>query len=86
MKSDAHAPRTTFDANGACAAGWVCEHRWPRVEQCYRAIAESIGTSSATQGMMIVDNTTKRCRLGEQAGKNLVYVEYLEKIEARMRE
>ena len=27
---------------------------------------------------MIVDNTTKRCRLADQAGKNLVYVEFVE--------
>ena len=31
-----------------------------------------------TQGMMLVDTTTKRCRIAEQAGKNLVYVEFVE--------
>lgn len=38
----------------------------------------SIVCRGLTQGMMIVDNTTKRCRLADQAGKNLVYVEYVE--------
>ncbi len=31
-----------------------------------------------TQGMMILDTTTKRCRIEAQRGKNLVYVRYLE--------
>ena len=38
----------------------------------------SIVCNGVTQGMMIVNNTTKRCRLEGQAGKNLVYVEYVE--------
>jgi hypothetical protein len=37
----------------------------------------AIQYSDQTQGMMIV-NTTKRCRLQEQANKHLVYVDYLE--------
>lgn len=38
----------------------------------------SLICDGVTQGMMIVDLTTKRCRLEAQKGKNLVYVEYLE--------
>ena len=38
----------------------------------------SIVCSGVTQGMMIVNSTTQRCRLEDQAGKNLVYVEYVE--------
>jgi len=38
----------------------------------------SIVCNGMTQGMMIVDTTTKRCRIGEQKGKNLVYVEFVE--------
>jgi hypothetical protein len=38
----------------------------------------SIMCRGMTQGMMIVDTVTKRCRLPTQKGKDLVYVEYLE--------
>ena len=38
----------------------------------------SIVCSGLTQGMMIVDTTTKHCRIGSQKGKNLVYIEYVE--------
>jgi hypothetical protein len=31
-----------------------------------------------TQGMMILDTTTKRCRIPAQLGLNLVYIEYVE--------
>lgn len=31
-----------------------------------------------TQGLMIVENTLHRCRVPEQAGKHLVYVEFVE--------
>ncbi|WP_316979520.1 hypothetical protein [Shumkonia mesophila] len=31
-----------------------------------------------TQGMMIVDTTTKRCRIDRQKGQHLVYVEFIE--------
>lgn len=40
--------------------------------------AFSLVCRGLTQGMMILDNTTKRCRLPAQAGKDLVYVEYVE--------
>lgn len=33
----------TFDANGQCNNGWVCEHRWPR-------IAQMIGFRNAAYG------------------------------------
>lgn len=38
----------------------------------------SVVCDGVTQGMMIVDTTTKRCRLEDQQGKNLVYVEFVE--------
>lgn len=38
----------------------------------------SIVCNDITQGMMIVDTTTKRCRLDEQKGKNLVYIDFVE--------
>ena len=38
----------------------------------------SIVCNGLTQGMMIVDATTKRCRIDGQKGQNLVYVEFVE--------
>lgn len=38
----------------------------------------SIMCAGETQGMMIVDTTTKHCLIQSQSGKNLVYVDYLE--------
>ncbi|ODU67703.1 MAG: GNAT family N-acetyltransferase [Novosphingobium sp. SCN 66-18] len=38
----------------------------------------SIVCNGTTQGMMIVDTTTHRCRVESQKGKDLVYVEYVE--------
>ena len=38
----------------------------------------SLMCAGMTQGMMLIDNVNKRCRLQSQKGKDLVYVEYLE--------
>jgi hypothetical protein len=38
----------------------------------------SIVCGGVTQGMMLVDTTTKRCRIESQAGKNLIYVCFVE--------
>lgn len=38
----------------------------------------SVVCGGVTQGMMILDTTTKRCRVEGQKGKNLVYVEFVE--------
>ena len=38
----------------------------------------SIVCNGMTQGMMLADTTMKRCRIGSQRGKHLVYVEYVE--------
>ena len=38
----------------------------------------SIVCNDLTQGMMIVDTATKRCRIDGQEGKHLVYVEFVE--------
>lgn len=40
--------------------------------------AFSIVCNGMTQGMMIVDTTMQRCRIEEQKGKNVVYVEFVE--------
>jgi hypothetical protein len=38
----------------------------------------SVVCRGLTQGMMLVDTTTKRCRLEAQKGKNLVYASFVE--------
>lgn len=38
----------------------------------------SVVCSGVTQGMMLLDTTMKRCRVDQQLGKNLVYVEFIE--------
>lgn len=38
----------------------------------------SVVCGAVTQGMMLADTTTKRCRIKSQAGKNLVYVSFVE--------
>jgi hypothetical protein len=38
----------------------------------------AIVCNGMTQGMMIADTTTKRCKIHNQKGKNLVYVDYIE--------
>ena len=38
----------------------------------------SVVCDGMTQGMMIVDTTTKRCRIDSQKGRHLVYVEFVE--------
>jgi hypothetical protein len=38
----------------------------------------SIVCGGVTQGMMLVDVVTKRCRIKDQVGKNLVYVSFVE--------
>lgn len=38
----------------------------------------SIVCDGLTQGMMIVDTTTKRCRIGGHKGRHLVYVNFVE--------
>lgn len=38
----------SLDANGACAAGWICEHRWPRVEAMVAFRNATTGTFAVT--------------------------------------
>ena len=38
----------------------------------------SIVCNGLTQGMMVVDTMTKRCRIDGQEGKHLIYVEFVE--------
>lgn len=55
---------------------------WRRKTEALQAFLAHQGFSivcqGVTQGMMIVDTTTRRCRLEEQKDKHLVYVEYVE--------
>lgn len=37
-----------LDASGACAAGWICEHRWPRVAAMVAFRNATSGTFSVT--------------------------------------
>lgn len=55
---------------------------WRKKVECLQGMLAypgfSVVCNKMTQGMMIVDTTTKRCRIDSQKGKNLVYVEYVE--------
>ncbi|NCC62346.1 MAG: GNAT family N-acetyltransferase [Verrucomicrobiae bacterium] len=55
---------------------------WRRKSEAFQGMLAypcfSIVCGGLTQGMMIVDTTMKRCRIGSQNGKNLVYIEYVE--------
>ena len=55
---------------------------WRNKTECLQGMLAyqgfSIVCGGVTQGMMIVDTTTRRCRIDSQKGKNLVYVEYVE--------
>jgi hypothetical protein len=55
---------------------------WRRKTDALQGILANPGFSvvcgGVTQGMMLVDTTTKRCRLDSQKGKNLVYVSFVE--------
>lgn len=39
----------SLDANGACATGWICEHRWPHVERM-------VAFRNATAGSFAISN------------------------------
>lgn len=63
---------------------WPQHHHWD-----WRAKAEALRAmlaykgycimcSGVTQGLMIVDTTTQRARIADQAGKHLVYVNFVE--------
>jgi hypothetical protein len=55
---------------------------WRRKTEAVQGMLDHAGFSivcgGVTQGMMRVDTTKKRCRIGVQKNNNLVYVEYLE--------
>jgi hypothetical protein len=55
---------------------------WRRKTEALQGMLANPGFSvvcqGLTQGMMLVDTTTKRCRLENQTGKNLVYVMFVE--------
>lgn len=63
---------------------WPQSRRWnwrQKVEVLQGMLAHpgfSIVCEGVTQGMMIVDTTTKRCRIDPQKGQHLVYVEFVE--------
>lgn len=68
----------------------VERHHWPqsrhwnwrmKTEELMGMLAWSsfsLVCDDLTQGMMIVDTTTKRCRIDSQRGRNLVYVAFVE--------
>ncbi|MFA5984453.1 MAG: hypothetical protein WC782_10600 [Methylococcaceae bacterium] len=55
---------------------------WRKKTECIQKMLAypsfSIMCDGMTQGMMILDTPSKRCRIECQKGKNLVYIEYLE--------
>ena len=55
---------------------------WHRKAETLQGVLARTGFSivcdGLTQGMMIVDTVRKRCRIGDQRGMHLVYVEFLE--------
>lgn len=55
---------------------------WPKKMETFQGMLARPGFSivcgGLTQGMMLADTTTKRCRIDSQRGKHLVYVEYVE--------
>ena len=57
---------------------WDWRRKAPELQGMLAYPAFSIVCDGVTQGMMIVDATTKRCRIDGQRGKHLVYVEFLE--------
>lgn len=79
-----------FRAMQRLSRAGVERRRWPqsrhwdwrrKVEALQEMLAYpgfSIVCDGLTQGMMIVDTTTKRCRLDSQKGQHLVYVNFVE--------
>lgn len=69
---------------GVARKHWPQNRHWDwrkKTECLQRMLANpcfSIVCDGMTQGMMIVDTPSKRCRIESQKGKNLVYVEYIE--------
>lgn len=63
---------------------WPQSRRWnwrQKAELLQGLIAHpgfSVVCGGMTQGMMIVDTTTRRCRIDSQKGQHLVYVEFVE--------
>ena len=63
---------------------WPQSRHWDwrkKTEKLQRMLAWpgfSIVSDGMTQGMMLADTTTKRCRINNQKGRHLVYVEYIE--------
>ncbi len=61
---------------------WPQSRHWDwrkKTEKLQRMLAWpgfSIVSDGMTQGMMLADTTTKRCRINNQKGRHLVYVEY----------
>jgi hypothetical protein len=57
---------------------WNWRNKSERFQEMLAYPCFSIVCGGMTQGMMIVDTTTKRCRVESQKGKDLVYIEYIE--------
>lgn len=70
--------------SGVARAHWPQSRHWDWRRKT-QALQKMLGTpgfslvcGGMTQGMMLVDTTTKRCRIGSQTGKHLVYVSFVE--------
>lgn len=65
-------------ANWPQSRHWDWRRKASRLQEMLAHPGFSIVSGGVTQGMMLADVTTKRCRLASQVGKNLVYVSFVE--------
>lgn len=58
--------------------GWNWRRKTEAIQGMLAYPGFSVMCQGVTQGLMLVDATTKRCQLASQKGKNLVYVWFVE--------
>lgn len=56
---------------------WDWDKKWNELGNDISKVFFVVECNGATQAMMIVDNSTYRCRHEDAAGNNLIYVEYV---------
>src|SRR5712692_9802646 len=77
------ARRRELETQGVPRSNWPQHQHWDWEQKADRYATQlsyrffGIGCEGEIQAMMLVDLDTKRCRLEEQWGKPLVYIEYL---------